>query len=190
MALQYFITIIGLVSLGIEFYEFRDITKFPNGLSRMSGASLAHLRGKRNVYDNNTLSLTTSSLTGSSMLTEPSMLTGLTPGTSGMTPGTSGMTADRQHHDPLVRNCIDHPGENIICNESTRQRTLTIFLLALLVGTLGVARCVAGFWCLGVVQCLTCGGCGIWWLLDWIFVLTLTWNVSNNGCCFVDNMSL
>jgi hypothetical protein len=46
----------------------------------------------------------------------------------------------------------------------------TALLLSLFVGTLGVDRFYLGHVGLGVAKLLTGGGCGIWWLIDFILI--------------------
>ena len=96
--------------------------------------------------------------------------------------------------DPLVGDCEDVPEDGVVCgfdlDEEPRARTMTIFMLSFLVGTFGVGRCAAGYWWIGITKCVTCGGFGLWWLLDWIFLLTVVWMRDANGCCFQDNIGL
>lgn len=53
------------------------------------------------------------------------------------------------------------------------ERTLlAAILLALLLGFLGAHRFYLGYTGIGVIQLLTCGGCGIWALIDAIMIAT------------------
>ena len=45
-------------------------------------------------------------------------------------------------------------------------------ILSILAGTLGVDRFYMGDIGLGIGKLLTGGGCGIWWLIDLIFIVT------------------
>jgi len=47
---------------------------------------------------------------------------------------------------------------------------LAALLLALFGGTLGIDRFYLGYTGLGIVKLLTCGGCGIWALIDLIMI--------------------
>jgi TM2 domain-containing membrane protein YozV len=45
-------------------------------------------------------------------------------------------------------------------------------LLCFFLGALGVHRFYLGYTKLGIFQIITCGGCGIWALIDFIQILT------------------
>jgi TM2 domain-containing membrane protein YozV len=49
---------------------------------------------------------------------------------------------------------------------------MTTLLLSLFVGVLGVDRFYLGYTGLGIAKLLTCGGCGIWALVDFILIVT------------------
>lgn len=66
-------------------------------------------------------------------------------------------------------------GKSTTCNYKQRDK-LVAFLLSLFVGALGMdwfylARTSEGYIVAGVFKLITCGGCGIWWLVDWIRIL-------------------
>ena len=48
----------------------------------------------------------------------------------------------------------------------------TAIILSVLLGQLGVDRFYLGYVGLGVVKLITCGGFGIWWLIDLIMIIT------------------
>ncbi|MDR0302165.1 MAG: TM2 domain-containing protein [Treponema sp.] len=48
---------------------------------------------------------------------------------------------------------------------------LTVFLLSIFLGEFGVDRFYVGKIGTGVLKLITGGGCGVWWLIDWIMIL-------------------
>jgi TM2 domain-containing membrane protein YozV len=57
-------------------------------------------------------------------------------------------------------------------NSEIASKWLIIFLLSFFLGELGVDRFYVGKIGTGILKLVTCGGCGIWWLIDWIMILT------------------
>ena len=58
---------------------------------------------------------------------------------------------------------------------------LTVFLLSIFLGGLGVDRFYVGKIGTGILKLLTAGGCGIWWLIDWIMILAEKFTDSNGN---------
>lgn len=67
-----------------------------------------------------------------------------------------------------IRSKLSSMDENkALMMQSIEYRDPTLMLvLSILVGKLGVDRFLLGDTGLGVLKLLTCGGCGIWWLID------------------------
>lgn len=67
-------------------------------------------------------------------------------------------------------------GKKIITTTNTigsdGKSQVTAFILALLVGGLGIHRFYLGYTWQGIVQLLTFGGCGIWAMIDFIRIMT------------------
>ena len=67
-------------------------------------------------------------------------------------------------------------GKKIIATTNTiggdGKSQVTAFILALLVGGLGIHRFYLGYTWQGIVQLLTFGGCGIWAMIDFIRIMT------------------
>lgn len=47
-----------------------------------------------------------------------------------------------------------------------------VLVMSILFGTIGVDRFIMGHVWLGLLKLLTCGGAGIWWLVDVILIAT------------------
>ena len=70
----------------------------------------------------------------------------------------------------LKSNVMDN---NVSKVEGSQQsnKWLIVLLLCFFLGGLGIHRFYVGKTASGVAQLLTCGGCGIWWLVDFIMIL-------------------
>lgn len=47
-------------------------------------------------------------------------------------------------------------------------------VLSLFIGTLGIDRMYVGDTVLGILKLITCGGCGIWTIVDWFLIMGRT----------------
>ena len=57
-------------------------------------------------------------------------------------------------------------------NQPDNNKWLIVLLLCFFLGGLGIHRFYVGKTGTGIAQLLTCGGCGIWALIDLIMILT------------------
>ena len=57
---------------------------------------------------------------------------------------------------------------------STFKQPVVALVLSLVFGTLGVDRFYIGDTIKGVIKLLTCGGVGIWAIIDWFLIMDLT----------------
>ena len=67
---------------------------------------------------------------------------------------------------------MDYNTASIILAQA-KDPTISI-LLSVLVGSLGIDRIYIGDTGLGIIKLLTCGGCGIWWLIDLFLIINAT----------------
>lgn len=50
----------------------------------------------------------------------------------------------------------------------------TATILSVLLGSWAIDRFYIGDWLLGVLKIVTCGGCYIWWIVDWFIIGSAT----------------
>lgn len=59
-----------------------------------------------------------------------------------------------------------------------RKDPIILLVVSILVGSLGIDRILLGQVGLGVVKLITCGGMGIWTIIDWIIIMNETRKVN------------
>ena len=54
----------------------------------------------------------------------------------------------------------------------------TILIISIFLGSLGVDRFMLGVTGLGIAKLLTCGGCGVWTIIDWFLIKGKTYEAN------------
>lgn len=67
---------------------------------------------------------------------------------------------------------MDYSTASIILAQA-KDPTITI-ILSVIVGSLGIDRIYIGDIGLGILKLITCGGCGLWWLIDLFLIMDAT----------------
>lgn len=97
-----------------------------------------------------------------------------------------GTCRQRSHQTPTWQCECNEPytsADDEICNYKQKNK-LTAFLLSIFVGWFGadwfyLARGHAAYIVAGIFKLLTAGGLGVWWLVDWIRILTDSFSDGN-----------
>lgn len=67
---------------------------------------------------------------------------------------------------------MDYSTASIILAQA-KDPTISI-ILSIIVGSLGIDRIYIGDIGLGILKLITCGGCGLWWLIDLFLIMGAT----------------
>lgn len=81
---------------------------------------------------------------------------------------------------PLLKQQFENLSDDkmMILQVTQLKDTTTMLLISLFLGHLGIDRFILGNTGLGVVKLITCGGCGVWTIIDWFKIQDMTkqWN--------------
>ena len=72
--------------------------------------------------------------------------------------------------------------------EKRFNKHMYVWLFAWLLGELGVDRFMRGQILYGVLKLITVGGCGIWWLVDWIMAYGANGFGADEEIVFIDGL--
>jgi hypothetical protein len=70
-----------------------------------------------------------------------------------------------------------------------KKSRLTMFLVSFFVGTLGIDRFMLGYIGHGIGKLLTCGGFGVWWLVDWVLICNYRMT-DHQGCPLYEDLGV
>jgi TM2 domain-containing membrane protein YozV len=79
-------------------------------------------------------------------------------------------------HLPMLRQhleSLDDMRMSVVSTVPLKDPTMSL-IISLFVGTLGIDRFLIGDIGMGVGKLLTCGGCGIWTIVDWFLIMGAT----------------
>jgi TM2 domain-containing membrane protein YozV len=73
----------------------------------------------------------------------------------------------------LIRNQLEKLDDNkyIIIQSMSYKDPTVLLIVSILIGSLGIDRFMLGHVGLGVGKLLTCGGLGIWTIIDWFLIM-------------------
>ncbi len=57
---------------------------------------------------------------------------------------------------------------------------IVVLLISIFLGQFGIDRFYIGDTAMGVLKLITCGGCGIWTIIDWFLIMGNTKNKNYN----------
>lgn len=80
------------------------------------------------------------------------------------------------HHLMDIRTKIENMDESkwIYFQTAQFKDPTTILIISILIGSLGIDRFMIGDVGLGIAKLVTCGGLGIWQIIDWFLIMDAT----------------
>lgn len=82
------------------------------------------------------------------------------------------------YHIQAKLESLDNTKQLILMNLDYKDPAM-VSLISFFFGYWGADRFYIGDYLLGVLKCITLGGCGIWWLVDWFCIASATKRQNN-----------
>lgn len=87
------------------------------------------------------------------------------------------------HNIAMLRDAMINADDSkmiMVQSVSLKDPTMAI-ILSLIVGNLGIDRFIVGDIGMGIAKLLTCGGLGIWYIVDWFLIMNRAKEVNYNN---------
>lgn len=82
----------------------------------------------------------------------------------------------KTEHLPMIKKLLEELNDSnkFVAMGMNFKDPMLNFIISIFGGQLGIDRFLIGDTGLGIVKLITCGGCGIWTLIDWFLIMNKT----------------